>query len=138
MFTPVSSGLPAAVKSDQTTGTSTAVAVTPAVQQNHASASKAWVNFDGKTGAVATVKSSFNVTSVVRNSLGNYTITFTTAFANASYAIAGCGVDPGAHIGLIYLNGTIAAGSITFSLWDISNAVFFDGLIVCLEFHGVQ
>lgn len=78
----------AAVKADQTTGTSTAVWVNPHVQQNHDSACKAWVQFTvtGTTPSIA--GTGYNVTSVVRNSLGNYTITWTTAFADANYAVS--------------------------------------------------
>ena len=50
---------------------------------------KAWVYFDGYTGGVATTKASFNVSSVTRNSTGNYTVAFTSALADANYAVAG-------------------------------------------------
>lgn len=73
-----------AVKADQTTSTSTTVPVNPAVQQFHPSAAKAWVTITGSTGAI---QASYNVSGVVRNSAGDYTITFTTAFANANYAV---------------------------------------------------
>jgi hypothetical protein len=73
----------AAAKTDQQTGTSTTLGVTPSQQQSHDSAAKAWVSFVGSTGAI---NSSYNVSSVVRNSAGNYTVTFTTAFASANYA----------------------------------------------------
>ena len=43
---------------------------------------KAWVRFAGTTGTVA---SSFNVSAVTRASTGVYTITFSTAMANANY-----------------------------------------------------
>jgi hypothetical protein len=49
---------------------------------------KAWVNFDG-TPATPTIRSSFNVGSITKNATGNYTITFTTAFANTSYSVTG-------------------------------------------------
>jgi len=42
----------------------------------------AWVNFNGTNG---TIRNSFNVSSVTRNSIGNYTITFATPMANANY-----------------------------------------------------
>jgi hypothetical protein len=45
---------------------------------------KAWVNFNGTT---ATVRSSFNISSVVRNGAGLYTINMTTAMPNATYAV---------------------------------------------------
>lgn len=44
---------------------------------------KAWVNFDG-TGVVA-IQDSFNVTSITDNGVGDYTVNFTTAFANSNY-----------------------------------------------------
>ena len=51
---------------------------------------KAWVNFAGASG---TVNGSFNVSSVTRNSIGDYSINFTTAMPNANYAVSGMGVD---------------------------------------------
>lgn len=56
---------------------------------------RAWVNFDGTkdtTGATSTANTnrlilgSGNVTSVLRNSTGNYTVTFTTAMSDVNYA----------------------------------------------------
>ncbi len=75
---------PAAVKADEIAGTSTTVYTNPAVQQFHNSAAKAWVRFSG--GFVVAIKSSYNVTSVIKNSIGNYTITFTTPFDNPNYS----------------------------------------------------
>ena len=43
---------------------------------------KAWVCFVGSSGAI---NASFNVSSVTRNSGGNYTITFTTAMPDAYF-----------------------------------------------------
>lgn len=45
---------------------------------------KAWVNFDG-TGTVA-IRASYNVSSITDNAVGQYTINFTTALADANYA----------------------------------------------------
>lgn len=45
----------------------------------------AWVNFNG-TGAVA-IRDSYNVSSITDNGTGDYTINFTTALANANYAL---------------------------------------------------
>jgi len=45
---------------------------------------KAWVNFNGVT--TVTIRASFNVSSVTRNGTGDYTVNFTTAFADANYA----------------------------------------------------
>jgi len=51
-----------------------------------ANTAKAWVNFNGST---ATIRASFNVSSVTRNGTGDYTINFTNAFADANYTAAG-------------------------------------------------
>lgn len=45
---------------------------------------RAWVKFNGN-GSISGV-TSFNVSSVVRNSTGNYTVNFTNAFSDANYS----------------------------------------------------
>jgi hypothetical protein len=47
---------------------------------------RAWVNFVGSTAAIT---SSYNVTSVTRNSGGNYQLNFTAAMADTTYIING-------------------------------------------------
>jgi hypothetical protein len=47
---------------------------------------KAWVNFDGTLTSPITPRGSNNVTSVTKNSTGDFTINFTTAMSNANYA----------------------------------------------------
>jgi hypothetical protein len=44
---------------------------------------KAWVNFNGTTG---TIRSSYNVGSITKNTTGDYTINFTTAMTDTNYA----------------------------------------------------
>jgi hypothetical protein len=52
---------------------------------------KAWVNFNGTTASPSTIRASYNVTSVTKNSTGNYTINFTNALADANYVgVFGC------------------------------------------------
>lgn len=49
---------------------------------------KAWVNFDGTSCSPnCTIRASHNVTSVVRNATGDYTVNFTTAMPDANYAV---------------------------------------------------
>lgn len=48
---------------------------------------KAWVRFNG-TGTVA-INASFNVTSITDNGVGNYTVNFTTPFADINYVASG-------------------------------------------------
>jgi len=45
---------------------------------------KAWVNFNGQ--ASGAIRASYNVSSITYNSAGDFTINFTTAFADANYA----------------------------------------------------
>jgi len=49
-------------------------------------AARAWVNFNGKNGSIA---NDGNVSSVTRNSLGEYTINFATNMPNTQYATYG-------------------------------------------------
>lgn len=50
-----------------------------------------WVNFNGTgaNGTNMTIRGSSNVTSVYKNSGGDYTINWTTPFANANYCLSG-------------------------------------------------
>ena len=80
-----SAGLSAATQANQETATSTSTYVSPARQQYHPSAAKAWVVFIG-TGTVA-ITASYNVTSITDNGgSGDYSANFTTAFSSIHYA----------------------------------------------------
>lgn len=46
---------------------------------------KAWVNFNG-TGTVA-IRASGNVSSITDNGVGDYTVNFTNAIADANYSV---------------------------------------------------
>ena len=46
---------------------------------------KAWANFDGTTSP-ATIRASYNVSSITRSATGTYSVNFTTAFADTNYA----------------------------------------------------
>jgi hypothetical protein len=50
---------------------------------------RAWVNFDG-IGTVA-IRASGNVSSITDNSTGRYTINFSNAFVDSSYALVAIG-----------------------------------------------
>jgi len=58
---------------------------------------RAWVNFAGTTG---TIRNSGNVTSVTRAGTGLYTVNFTTALANANYAVSASAGSGGSVAGL--------------------------------------
>jgi hypothetical protein len=54
-----------------------------ATQNGMTGIAKAWVNFNGSTG---TIRSSYNVGSITKNTTGDYTINFTTAMPDTNFA----------------------------------------------------
>lgn len=72
-----------------TGGTGAVLTPTPENMKHHEGIAKAWVNFDG-TGTVS-IRDSYNVSSITDNGVGDYTINFTNAFANANYNMVGGG-----------------------------------------------
>lgn len=50
------------------------------------SAAKAWGRWSGTATGTVTALSSFNVSTILKNGTGDWTVVFTTAFANANYA----------------------------------------------------
>jgi len=59
---------------------------------------KCWVNFDGTT-TPPTVRASGNVSSVVRNSAGNYTINFNSPMPDINYSVVISSATASAMIG---------------------------------------
>jgi len=47
---------------------------------------KAWVNFDGTQAAASMIRASGNVSSIVDNGTGDYTVNFTTAMPDVNYS----------------------------------------------------
>ena len=103
---------------------------------------KAWVHFNGADGVI---RDSFNVTSVARNGAGDYTITFTTAFANANYCMAATGMRNSAG-GSALIVGPLGDGTYTtyyttttirILTVDITNTAV-DGTAVNCMFFGDQ
>ena len=50
---------------------------------------RAWVNFNGVT--TATIRASFNVSSVTRSAAGDYVVNFTNALSDANYSTVASG-----------------------------------------------
>ena len=48
---------------------------------------KAWVNFNGTLVAASMIRSAFNVSSITDHGFGDYSVNFTTAFADSNYAV---------------------------------------------------
>jgi hypothetical protein len=81
-----------------------------ATQNGMTGIAKAWVNFNGLAGA--SIRASFNVSSVTFVSTGNYTVNFTTAMPNANYCITACNSGSfGSNWGIINVNITGAGAT---------------------------
>lgn len=79
-------GVMVATQGEQETATATDKLVSAGRQHYHPSAAKAWGYFTVSAGVVSfTSGQCYNVSGVVRNSTGNFTITFTTAFSSSNY-----------------------------------------------------
>jgi hypothetical protein len=72
-----------ATQAQMETGSATNVFVTPGRQQFHPGMAKFWINFNG-TGTIAT-RTSYNVTSITDNGVGDYTVTIATDFSTTDW-----------------------------------------------------
>lgn len=74
---------------------------------------KAWVNFNG--ASTVSVRASYNVSSITDNGIGDYTVNFTNALADANYSViaipsrSGDTTTSGAHS---FLPSTYATSSV--------------------------
>jgi len=73
-----------------------------ATQNGMTGIAKAWVQWVGASGSI---NGSFNVSSVTRNSTGNYTVNFTTVMPNANYSfVTGSSPSAGGADGSVLLS----------------------------------
>jgi hypothetical protein len=94
---------------------------------------RAWVNFNGSTSAIS---ASFNVSSVVRNGTGDYTINFTNSMPDDNYSVVGSAGNAASSSRLIFVllpNRTSSAARVSTvnesagglsDAADISSAIF--------------
>ena len=104
---------------------------------------KAWVNYNG---VAQTITNSYNVSSVTRNSTGNFNINFTNAMANANYCLSGMAssystVDPsGRNLSVAATNpyGTPSNQTTTTArvLFGFSGELFYDAGYISVVVHG--
>lgn len=74
---------------------------------------KAWVKFSVNTGGTVTINGFYNMSSVTRNSQGNYTFVMTNALANANYSVVTSqGLDP--------TNGTVITPTLFWNGSDVT------------------
>lgn len=78
-----------ALKVDEIASNSTTVYTNPAVQQYHPSAAKFWCQFNGNLSGTNPPLAGYNVASVQKNSLSQYTINFIVPFTTINYVIVG-------------------------------------------------
>ena len=131
--------LPVATQAEMETGTSITVGVTPGRLQYHPSAPKFWCMFNGTTTGTNAPTAGYNVTSVTRNSLGDYTVNFTTSFSSANYCPGGTcqnAANPATGNGSL-VHHTLAAGSYRFKTYNSAD-VEVDSTITCVWGYGDQ
>jgi len=89
-------------------GAATLISNTLNIPQYASSGASAWVNFNGVT--TASIRASFNVSSVTRNATGDYTVNFSSAFADSNYAAIATAIARGGS-GSPSTNDSIGYGS---------------------------
>lgn len=130
--------LPAAEASqaDMEAGSSTTTFVSPGKVQYHPSAAKAWALFN--TVTTTTLTKSYNVTSLTDNGTGDTTVTFTTAFSSADYAVVTSHQVPSASsINTNMISSSSAPTTTTVRLVVVGSA-FYDTARNCVACFGDQ
>ena len=79
------------------------------------------VMLNATPGNGPTINASTNVTSLTRQSAGNYTINYTTAFANAHYVLAGFGQTTSSTGGFIGIKPTTTPGTGSAQIQNLTN-----------------
>lgn len=92
---------------------------------------KGWINFNG-TGTIA-INDQYNVSSITDNGTGDYTITWSTAFASAYYACAGTtGASASGPNLILYPTSPMSTTSIRVQNVGSDGAANIDGSIITL------
>jgi hypothetical protein len=90
-----------------------------ATQNGMTGIAKAWVNFNAN--GVATIRTSFNISSVTRSSTGRYVVNFTTVMPDANYCYQMCARDTDNGMGVPTVQADPAVSVTTSSLPIIYN-----------------
>jgi hypothetical protein len=98
-------------------------------------AARAWVNFNG-TGTVA-IRASGNVTSISDNGTGIYTLNFTTAMADANYAVtmgaaAYSGSTTSSHTAQGVTSTSLTTSNVQVFTGATSSAALNDNPLICV------
>ena len=109
-------------------------------------ACRAWVNFDGTrdvNGNASTantarlIRASGNVTSVVRNGAGDYTVNFTTPMLDVNYSAVGSGSRVGASSVIIFELRNPTFNPVTTSSFDFATRFSTNGDMLDTNFVSV-
>ena len=84
-FVYIGTNVIAASQAQMETATSAITFVSPSTTKYHPGVAKAWCYFSGtETGTISAI-SAYNVTNIVRNGIGDYTVNFASAFSSTAY-----------------------------------------------------
>jgi hypothetical protein len=103
-----------------------------ATQNGMSGIAKAWVNFNGLSGASPVTRASFNVSSVTRNGTGNYTVAFTTSMPDTNYC-----VTVGAFISTTTTNTGRTGGAYSYSTGSFIMQTGYVGVQDDMQFMNV-
>ena len=97
---------------------------------------RAWVNFNGTTvtnpASMTGVRGSFNVSSILDNGAGDYTVNFTTAMPDVNYSCVGSTGLIGSGARILSLTTAFAAGSVRIGTFATSTAVDLDNICIAI------
>ena len=98
-----------------------------AITESSPAAAKAWVNFNGEgttSGQNLTIRSSFNITSVIDRGLGYYEINMTSGlFSDTNYLVhSNIGETDGSGPPTITLDSNTGLTSSSFRLWSYGSS----------------
>lgn len=127
-----------ASQAEMEAGTNTANPVVPGRAHFHQAAAKAWIRFDGTTTGTSTGAAKFNVSDVVRNNTGDYTVTFSTAMSSVNYLPFFFARNLSVPVAIDFCETTLCASTnaIEFTTNRRDTAAAIDCPIVCLLVYG--
>ena len=126
-------------KAQMQAGTDATDTVTPARMKDHDGVAKALVTFTGATAVITGPAggAGVNVASVTRNAAGDYTVTYSVAFADATYVPHALGLH--ATLFLVAVVKAIAVGTCNVRFVNLAtDAVDTDPVTVFFGAHGRQ
>lgn len=87
---------------------------------------KAWVNFDGSSGAI---RKAFNVSSVTKGGTGNYTVNFSTPLSDINYSVVATGnaATGGGSTGYSLVRANAAQSQSSFGLVCLAGNASYGG-----------